>query len=72
VSRIVRRDAEHNGRICRAWAARRSDGDAKRPTQIPAFDQAQGTLRQQLQTLALQKAATDFTATQIRGASIQQ
>ncbi|MBN3801658.1 peptidyl-prolyl cis-trans isomerase [Paraburkholderia sp. Ac-20336] len=45
--------------------------DAKRPTQIPAFDQAQGTLRQQLETLALQKAATDFTAAQIKGASIQ-
>lgn len=46
--------------------------DAKRPTQVPTFDQAKDTIRQQLQALALQKAAADFTAAQIKGASIQQ
>lgn len=46
--------------------------DAKRPTQVPAFDQAKDTMRQQLQALAVQKAAAQFTATQIKGATIQQ
>ena len=46
--------------------------DAKRATQVPAFDQAKDTVRQQLQALALQKAAAQFTAAQIKGASIQQ
>lgn len=35
--------------------------DAKRPTQIPAFDQAKDRIRQQLQALAVEKAAADFT-----------
>ncbi|WP_233874112.1 foldase protein PrsA [Paraburkholderia adhaesiva] len=46
--------------------------DAKRPTQVPAFDQAKDTMRQQLQALAVQKAAAQFTAAQIKGAAIQQ
>lgn len=46
--------------------------EAKRATQIPAFDQAKDAMRQQLQALALQKAAAQFTAAQIKGASIQQ
>jgi parvulin-like peptidyl-prolyl isomerase len=57
-------------RVGNAWVIVKLD--AKRPTQVPAFDQAQGTIRRQLQGLALQKAAADFTAAQIKGASIQQ
>ena len=34
--------------------------DAQRPTQIPPFDQAQNTIRQQLQALALEKASAQF------------
>lgn len=46
--------------------------DAKRATQVPAFDQAKVTVRQQLQVLAVQKAAAQFTAAQLKGATIQQ
>ncbi|QCP55025.1 peptidyl-prolyl cis-trans isomerase [Trinickia violacea] len=46
--------------------------DAKRPTQVPPFDQAQGTIRQQLQALALEKAAAQFSADLLKGATIQQ
>lgn len=46
--------------------------DAKRPTQVPAFDQAKDTIRQQLQALALEKAAAQFSSGLIKGASIQQ
>ncbi|MEW9584024.1 peptidyl-prolyl cis-trans isomerase [Paraburkholderia sp. DGU8] len=46
--------------------------DAKRPTQVPAFDQAKDTIRQQLQALAVEKAATQFTAGLMKGAAIQQ
>jgi peptidyl-prolyl cis-trans isomerase C len=46
--------------------------DAKRPTQVPAFDQAKVTVKQQLQVLAVQKAAAEFTAAQIKGATIAQ
>ncbi|SMG61185.1 peptidylprolyl isomerase [Paraburkholderia susongensis] len=46
--------------------------DAKRPTQVPAFDQAKDAMRKQLETLAMEKAAAQFTAAQIKGASIQQ
>ncbi|MFP6560599.1 peptidyl-prolyl cis-trans isomerase [Paraburkholderia sp. B3] len=53
-----------------AWAIVKLD--AKRPTQIPAFDQAKDTVKQQLQTLALQKAAAQFTAAQVRDATIRQ
>jgi peptidyl-prolyl cis-trans isomerase C len=46
--------------------------DAMRPTQVPAFDQTQGAIRQQLQALALEKAAAQFTAGLVKGATIQQ
>lgn len=46
--------------------------DAKRPTQIPPFEQVKDTVKAQLEVLALQKAAAAFTAAQIRGATIQQ
>lgn len=46
--------------------------DAKRPTQVPGFDQAKDTIRQQLQALALQKAAAQFVGGLMKGASIQQ
>ncbi|NML35221.1 peptidyl-prolyl cis-trans isomerase [Paraburkholderia antibiotica] len=46
--------------------------DAKRPTQVPAFDQAKETIRQQLQVLATEKAAADFSAGLLKNASIQQ
>ncbi|MFP6557914.1 peptidyl-prolyl cis-trans isomerase [Paraburkholderia sp. B3] len=46
--------------------------DAMRPTQVPAFDQAKATIAQQLQALALEKAAALFTAGLLKGATIQQ
>ncbi|WP_051381282.1 peptidylprolyl isomerase [Paraburkholderia mimosarum] len=46
--------------------------DAKRAMQLPAFDQAKGAMRQQLEALALQKAAAQFTANQLKTANIQQ
>ncbi|MFL9867289.1 peptidylprolyl isomerase [Paraburkholderia fungorum] len=46
--------------------------DAKRATQVPTFDQARDTILQQLQTLALEKAAATFVADQVRNATIQQ
>lgn len=46
--------------------------DAVRPTQVPAFDQAKETIRQQLQALALEKAAAQFTAGLMKSATIQQ
>ncbi|WP_256702023.1 peptidyl-prolyl cis-trans isomerase [Burkholderia sp. SRS-W-2-2016] len=46
--------------------------DAKRPTQVPAFDQTKDAMRKQLETLAIEKAAAQFTGNQIKGASIQQ
>ena len=46
--------------------------DAKRPTQVPPFDQAKDTIRQQLQALALEKAAAQFTGGLLRVAMIQQ
>lgn len=46
--------------------------DAKRPTQVPTFDQAKDTIRQQLQALALEKAAAQFTGALLKGATIQQ
>ncbi|MGF6767513.1 peptidyl-prolyl cis-trans isomerase C [Paraburkholderia sp. GAS33] len=45
--------------------------DAKRPTQVPAFDQAKDTIRQQLQALALEKAAAQFTTGLLKNAQIQ-
>ena len=46
--------------------------DAKRPTQAPAFDQAKATIRQQLEALALEKAAAQFTTGLLQNAQIQQ
>ena len=46
--------------------------DAKRPTQIPPYEQARETVKQQLQAMALQKAAAQFTAEQMKNATIQQ
>ncbi len=46
--------------------------DAKRPTQVPAFDQAKDTIRQQLQALALEKAAARFTTGLLKNAQIEQ
>jgi peptidyl-prolyl cis-trans isomerase C len=46
--------------------------DAKRPTQVPDFNQAKDTIRQQLQALALEKAAAQFTGGLLKGATIQQ
>ncbi|WP_199545030.1 hypothetical protein [Paraburkholderia kururiensis] len=44
--------------------------DAKRPTQGLAFDVVKGTIRKQLETLALEKAAADFTAGLLKGATV--
>ncbi|RKF43934.1 peptidylprolyl isomerase [Paraburkholderia fungorum] len=46
--------------------------DAKRPTEVPAFDQAKAAIRQQLQTVALEKAAANLVAGLLKDARIQQ
>lgn len=46
--------------------------DAKRPTQVPSFDQEKDTIRQQLQALAFEKAAAQFTGKLMKNATIQQ
>jgi parvulin-like peptidyl-prolyl isomerase len=46
--------------------------DAKRPTQVPAFDQVRDSIRTQLQMLAAQKAAAEFTTGLMKSATIQQ
>ncbi|WP_415869695.1 peptidyl-prolyl cis-trans isomerase [Burkholderia ubonensis] len=46
--------------------------DAKRPTQLPAFNQAQATIRQQLEALALEKASAQFVGDLLKNATIQQ
>lgn len=46
--------------------------DARRPTQIPTFDQTKGAIRQQLQTVALEKAAASLVSELLKGAHIQQ
>ncbi|MDF0506659.1 peptidyl-prolyl cis-trans isomerase [Burkholderia cenocepacia] len=46
--------------------------DAKRPTQVPSFNQAQATIRQQLEALALEKASAQFVGGLMKGATIQQ
>ncbi|WP_246216215.1 peptidylprolyl isomerase [Paraburkholderia agricolaris] len=46
--------------------------DAKRPTEIPAFDQAKAAIRQQLQAVALEKAAANLVAGLLKDARIQQ
>ncbi|WP_261529114.1 peptidylprolyl isomerase [Burkholderia multivorans] len=51
------------------WIVRADD---KRPTQVPTFDQAKDTLRQQLEQVAMEKATAQVVADLIRGARIQQ
>ena len=46
--------------------------DAKRPTQVPAFNATKTTIQQQLQALALEKASTDFVGSLLKSATIQQ
>jgi parvulin-like peptidyl-prolyl isomerase len=46
--------------------------DAKRPTQVPGFDQAKAGIREQLEALALQKAGADLGASLLKGARVQQ
>ncbi|KVR29783.1 peptidylprolyl isomerase [Burkholderia ubonensis] len=46
--------------------------DAKRPTQVPAFNRAQATIRQQLEALALEKASAQFVGGLLKSATIQQ
>ncbi|KAB0641122.1 peptidylprolyl isomerase [Burkholderia latens] len=46
--------------------------EAKRPTQVPTYDAAQPTIRQQLQALALEKATAELVGGLIKGAKIQQ
>jgi parvulin-like peptidyl-prolyl isomerase len=51
------------------WIVRADD---KRQTQVPTFDQAKGTLRQQLEQVAMEKATAQVVADLIRNARIQQ
>ncbi|WP_175952031.1 peptidylprolyl isomerase [Burkholderia sp. BCC0405] len=46
--------------------------DAKRPTQVPAFNAVKTTIQQQLQALALEKASADFVGGLLKNATIQQ
>jgi len=46
--------------------------DAKRPTQVPSFNQAQATIRGQLEALALEKASAQFVGRLLKNATIQQ
>ncbi|NTX25727.1 peptidyl-prolyl cis-trans isomerase [Burkholderia pyrrocinia] len=46
--------------------------DAKRPTQVPAFNAVKTTIQQQLQALALEKAGADFVGGLLKNATIQQ
>jgi peptidyl-prolyl cis-trans isomerase C len=46
--------------------------DAKRPTQIPQFDQTKDVLRKQLEQVAIEKATTQVVAGLVRNAHIQQ
>ncbi|MGU7771840.1 peptidyl-prolyl cis-trans isomerase [Burkholderia sp. MR1-5-21] len=45
--------------------------DAKRPTQVPAYNQAQATIRQQLEALALERASAQFVGGLLKSATIQ-
>ncbi|WP_027798866.1 peptidylprolyl isomerase [Paraburkholderia dilworthii] len=45
--------------------------DARRPTEVPTFDQAKGAIRQQLQTVALEKAAARLVAGLLKDARIE-
>lgn len=51
------------------WIVRADD---RRPTQVPSFDQAKDTLRQQLEQVAIEKATAQVVADLIRNARIQQ
>ncbi len=51
------------------WILRADD---KRPTQVPTFEQAKDTLRQQLEQVAMEKATAQLVADLIRNARIQQ
>ncbi|UXU90305.1 peptidylprolyl isomerase [Burkholderia sp. S-53] len=51
------------------WIVRADD---KRPTQVPTFDQAKDTLRQQLEQVAMEKATAQVVVDLIRNARIQQ
>ncbi|WP_345817792.1 peptidylprolyl isomerase (plasmid) [Paraburkholderia sp. PREW-6R] len=46
--------------------------DAVRPTQIPSFEEARESIREELEGVALEKAATQFTAELMKTATIQQ
>ncbi len=46
--------------------------DAKRPTQVPAFDAVKGVLRQQLEQAALEKATAQIVVDLLKNARIQQ
>ncbi|HDR9090085.1 peptidyl-prolyl cis-trans isomerase [Burkholderia vietnamiensis] len=46
--------------------------DEKRPTRVPAFNQAQATIRQQLEAMALEKASAQFVDGLLKNATIQQ
>ncbi|MCO8421385.1 peptidyl-prolyl cis-trans isomerase [Burkholderia cenocepacia] len=46
--------------------------DAKRPTQVPTYEAAQPTIRQQLQALAFEKATAELVGGLMKGAKIQQ
>ena len=46
--------------------------DRKRPTQVPSFDQAQQTIRQQLTALAAQNASAAVIGWMLKSVSIQQ
>ncbi|WP_175813552.1 peptidyl-prolyl cis-trans isomerase [Burkholderia contaminans] len=46
--------------------------DAKRPTQVPAFNVVKATIQQQLQALALEKASVEFVGGLLKNATIQQ
>jgi hypothetical protein len=46
--------------------------DARRPTKVPAYEQAQGTIRQQLQALSIEKASAQFVGGLVKAAKIEQ
>lgn len=46
--------------------------DAKRPTQVPSFEQTQGAVRSQLQALAVERAEAKLTGDLMKSAKIEQ
>jgi parvulin-like peptidyl-prolyl isomerase len=46
--------------------------DAKRPTQVPGFEQAKVVIRQQLAAAAAEKAAAQFSADILKDAKVQE